>query len=514
MAAPDERGEMPLIGRLTIEDGHLIYRNPAVGLDIDGRISSAEGTGGDKGQSQLTFKGEGRLQGEAFRANVTGGSLLTLREGEKPYPVRVDIEAASSHLLISGTLEDPVQVEGLDLRIALEGPDLSRLTRITGVPLPMTPTYKLSGVLERDGQRWAVRGLDGEMGHSDLSGDVFYDATGERTKVEADLHSKVLDYRDVGPLIGLEAQREEGDGEAEKKDPAAPPPKVLPTAPLSIEQVRNIEADVRFKGDKVEAPNVPLDGVEMALTIDDGVLTLKPITVGVAGGTTEAVIKVDARKEPVVTDYNIRLKNYALEDFFAAAGLEGKAKGRIDGRIRLKGTGNTVAESLGSAGGDIRLVMEEGEVSNLGLELAGLDLAQSLGVLAQGDAPVPIRCFVADFNVDDGAVWPRVFVFDTTDTTLTADGGLNFKDESLNLRLSAHPKDSSLAALRSPITVKGSFSRPDLGVEKAPLVARAGAALALGALLTPLAAILAFIDPSLQKDSDCGALLQDYPVSK
>ena len=158
--------------------------------------------------------------------------------------------------------------------------------------------------------------------------------------------------------------------------------------------------------------------------------------------------------------------------------------------------------------------MGGGEVSNLGMELSGLDIAESLGFLAKGDKKIPIRCFVADFEVKDGAFWPRTFVFDTTDTTLIMDGGANFKDESLNLRVSAHPKDPSLMSVRTPVTIKGHFSEPSVGVEKAPLVARGAAAVALGVLLTPLAAILAFIEPGGQLDSNCGALLQQNKVTE
>ena len=57
--------------------------------------------------------------------------------------------------------------------------------------------------------------------------------------------------------------------------------------------------------------------------------------------------------------------------------------------------------------------------------------------------------------------------------------------------------------------VSGAFSRPQVDVAKAPLAARAAGAVALGALLTPLASILAFIDPGLADDSDCAALLTE-----
>jgi len=62
--------------------------------------------------------------------------------------------------------------------------------------------------------------------------------------------------------------------------------------------------------------------------------------------------------------------------------------------------------------------------------------------------------------------------------------------------------------LRAPITMKGPWAHPALGVAAGPAVAQGGIALALG-VVNPFAAILAFIDPGLAKDANCGPLLAD-----
>ena len=49
---------------------------------------------------------------------------------------------------------------------------------------------------------------------------------------------------------------------------------------------------------------------------------------------------------------------------------------------------------------------------------------------------------------------------------------------------------------------------PKIGVQAGKALEQAGGAAALGALLTPLAAVLAFVDRGLAKDADCAALLQ------
>jgi uncharacterized protein involved in outer membrane biogenesis len=115
----------------------------------------------------------------------------------------------------------------------------------------------------------------------------------------------------------------------------------------------------------------------------------------------------------------------------------------------------------------------------------------------------------ADLPVESGTIKTNFFVLDTSDTLVETQGTADLAAERLDFRIAAHPKDPSPLAARTPVTIGGSFAKPSVGVEAAPLAARAAGAVALGVLLTPLASILAFIEPGLEKDSDCAKLLQE-----
>lgn len=510
-AAPDERTEMPLIGRLSVETGRLGYHDEIAKLDLDGEIASAAGDAGE-GRGEVRFGGQGRLNGETFRMRLRGGSLLMLRETDQPYPLTIDVEAVSSKGRISGTLADPIRFEGLDLDVRLQGPNLAKLAPITGVPLPMTPPYDLKGRLQRNGGTWVIGKMTGVMGHSDIGGQVDIETDRPRLFIAADLRSRRLDYRDAGTLIGIppdmgdEPAPQGTDGKPIKAQRVKGDRRILPDVPLDIGLVRKVDAKVKFKGDQVDAPNVPLSGVDLDLVLENGVLKMAPLAVGVAGGRAISTITIDARKPEVFTDADVRLSNFQLERFLDDAGLPGTGSGRLDGRVRLGGPGNSVRRYLGHADGSVQLMMNRGTFSNLGMELIGLDVAESLGFLAEGDRTIPIRCFVADFEVRKGVMRPKVFVFDTTDTTVTAEGTIGLDRETLDLKFLAHPKDPSPLSVRTPVTVSGHLADPGIGVAAAPLAARGVAAIALGTLLSPLAAILAFIEPGLQEDVDCATL--------
>ena len=527
VAAPEDRTEMPLIGRLRIEDGRFLYHDEKAGIDIDAEVATVVGANSE-GRDRVRLGGRGTMHGEAFRLRMTGGSLLSLRENEEPYPLTIEMEVGETKGRISGTLADPIRFEGLDLDVALSGPDLGRLQIITGVPLPMTPPYDLKGRLHRDGAVMRIEDMAGRVGNSDLGGMIKIDTGRERLYIEADLRSKVLDYRDIGPLVGLRPEEErppntdamtENQRAAAQKagKPAAnkgPPPRVLPDAPLAVEQIREVDAKVKFHGDKVEAPNTPLSAVDLDLLLDNSVLHLRPLKLGVAGGQVNADIRIDARTDAVLTQYDVKLNKFRLERFLESAGLKDSGNGEINGRIQLVGYGDTVQKSLGSANGQIRMAMEDGSLSNLAMELVGLDVAEAARFWAGGDRQIPLRCFVTDFNVEQGLMTPRVFVLDTTDTTVTAEGSISLTQELLGLKIKAHPKDPSLLAARTPINIRGAFSRPSIGVDAGPLAARGAGAVALGVLLTPLASILAFIEPGLESDSDCAALLKQVQTGQ
>jgi uncharacterized protein involved in outer membrane biogenesis len=82
------------------------------------------------------------------------------------------------------------------------------------------------------------------------------------------------------------------------------------------------------------------------------------------------------------------------------------------------------------------------------------------------------------------------------------------RDETLDMQLQGKPKNFQFVRLRAPITVKGPWQHPALGVKAGSVVAQGGIGAALG-LINPFAAILAFIDPGLAKDANCGPLLSD-----
>jgi hypothetical protein len=53
--------------------------------------------------------------------------------------------------------------------------------------------------------------------------------------------------------------------------------------------------------------------------------------------------------------------------------------------------------------------------------------------------------------------------------------------------------------------IKGTLEHPSIGLDAGKLAEQGAVATVLGALLTPFAAVIAFVDPGLAKNKDCAA---------
>jgi len=79
--------------------------------------------------------------------------------------------------------------------------------------------------------------------------------------------------------------------------------------------------------------------------------------------------------------------------------------------------------------------------------------------------------------------------------------------EELDLSIKGEPKKLRIARLRTPVEVHGHLRDPSIGVDAGKVAKQGAVAAALGAVLTPFAAIVAFVDPGLAKNENCAALL-------
>jgi uncharacterized protein involved in outer membrane biogenesis len=157
----------------------------------------------------------------------------------------------------------------------------------------------------------------------------------------------------------------------------------------------------------------------------------------------------------------------------------------------------------------VSVIVPHGEVNAAFAELTGINVARGGGLLLKGNEDkAEIRCGVAQFGVRDGTMHAENVVFDTQDVRITGQGDVRLGPEELDLSIKGEPKKLRFARLRTPIEINGKLRKPSIGIDAGKTAKQGAIATALGTVLTPFAAIIAFVDPGLAKDENCAALLQ------
>lgn len=449
-------------------------------------------------------------------APVTGGGkvgqVLSLKDQDTPYPVQADMRSGPSRIAIEGTVTAPAKLKAVDLQLELAGRSMARLYNFTGITLPETPAFstsgRLRGELDREYGRWTYENFKGKVGSSDIHGKLVYEGGKPRGKLSGNVASNKLVFEDLGPLIGADSNASKKARGVEAVQPGG---KVLPVEEFRTERWKAIDADVRYAADKiVREKTLPISKLSAHLIMKDGVITLAPLDFGVAGGTLRSTIRLDGSGKAgntIAATAKVQARHIQIKQLFPTIEQMQATVGQVNGDAQLSATGTSVAALLGSSNGEVKALVNQGTISKMLLEMMGLNVGNIIVTKLFGDKPVELNCLAADFDVRKGVMQSQVFVVDTKEAIIRVDGTVNLGNEALDLTIHPETKALRLFTLRSPLYVRGPFSKPDVAVDKGVLALKAGGAAALAAIAAPVAALIPLINTGPGEDSDCGRLV-------
>jgi len=523
VGAPKSAGQpakLPTIRRLIVESGKLHVVDQIRKLTFSGSLVAAD-QAGKNDSAAFQVRCTGTLNGKPFGLEANGGPLIDL-EPDKPYSVSTRLTAADITLDSHIKFSKPFDFGSLEVKFVVSGNDLADVFYLTGLALPNTPKYRLAATVQVDGSVIEINELQGHLGSSDISGQGHVDTTGKIPSLTATLFSKQLNIADLAPTLGEQPPQADSLAAKAPKAPhpapspsspsaGAPPTKgglLLPDADLQVDRVRGMNADITYRAAAVTAPKVPMKAVGFHLVLDNGLLTMDPLSFALDVGQFSGSVQIDARQDVPVTTIDMRIEKIDLGQFKSATMTSPPLQGVLQGRFQFHGAGSSLHKFASASDGTVSVVIPHGRIREAFAQLTGINVLKGLGLLlTKQDGEADIRCGIVDLKDHDGSLNTTTVYVDTSNVLITGRGHINLRDESIDLALQGDPKNVTFVRLRSPISIHGTLESPAVGLKAGKLAEQVGEAVALGAVLTPAAAALAFVDPGLAKDKDCSTVL-------
>jgi uncharacterized protein involved in outer membrane biogenesis len=504
---------LPAIQDAIIELGTLTMIDDLRRLNLTGSIEAREEV--DQGDGKpLHIAGRGTLNDEPFQLDLSGGALLAISP-DHPYAFTLSMRAGQQDIEVQGAVLRPFDFGGLDLQVDARGRDLADLYYLTQIGLPNTPPYRVQAHIARTGQRFNIRDIKGLLGTTDIGGTVDVDVSHKRPAIVAKVISRHMFLKDMGAITGsrlganttvdAKTTADSPAGSSTAKSEAA---RLFPVAHLQVNRVQGMDADVTFTANAVTAGAVPITDVNATLTVKDGVLTVHPVRLNMPQGRLSGLVSIDTRLRPPKVLLDMQATDVQLEQIKGRApNATAPLGGIFEARAIIAGRGDSVHDLMASANGTVTGVIPHGDIRAAFAELTGVDVAKGVGLLfKKPDDRATIRCGLAQFDVQRGTARADSILMDTQNVLITGGGQIDLGDEKLDLSIEGHPKKPRLIRLRTPVRIKGHVLKPTVALETGHLIKQGGIAAALGTVLAPLAAVLAFVDPGLAKDQNCAQL--------
>ena len=509
-STPKKRNEFPDLRRFAVTDSTLVFHNGETEARSELSVAKLDIRQPDP-SSPVTVEADGAFQKAALHLAGQVGPVAQLRQPQQPYPIKFNGDAGGIKLATEGSIAEPLDFAGINLRLSLSGTKLHELADRLGVPLPELPDFRSTAVLSGGKGKFELKSLALRTGQSDLEGGIAIDTTQKVPTVRAELTSKLIDLADFKGLYGGKPQ--ESSAPAKPPDPGE---RVIPNTPISVGKLPGINADLDFDGTNVKSSGgVPLERVSLGVSLKQGMLEFRRLRFHTADGDVDLSFRFTpyTQSGPPQLRASIDVRHVDLHKLLSGKNMPGMVKqttGIIGGFAKLDTSGVTMREFLARMDGDAGLFMQNGQLSQLLEQIAPINVLSAVGVYLRGDKPVPINCFITRFNIHQGVATASPLLADTAEDTIIGEGNINFADETPFLTLTPHNKRFTVVSLRTPVDVRGTFRKPDYHLRKGELASRLEKALGLGVVFPPVG-IAQLVDTGLGEQNACAKTFAAQP---
>jgi uncharacterized protein involved in outer membrane biogenesis len=448
---PKNRGQFPTLIEFNLRDGAVSYRTSSGAILRGVMHELTVRSGGDDQAVVLAL--DGAYNDMPARMTAETESFATLRNRSVPFGTVFSVAMASSTVHFQGTMTEPLDFDGVQGSLKIDGRDLGAFLRIFDTEIIAALPVSVIGGLHRSGDDWRLSDAKGTLATNGFIGTL---ALMEAGRAKPDDLTLVLDFAelDVKQLL-------KGDSPASAA--------TLGALSLRLDGVRATNLDASVKARQLDYGAIRVADVALHGVIRAGQINLSQVNFAIAGGTFDGSGVAQTAANGTHVTASVGFSGVDAGRISESLGAEaGQFSGKLDGGLILEMTGETVRHALEASRGRAAVAMTQGSVARALLERASADL-RSLFRKDEGAARIGCLLGIIDLRNGVGTISP--LRLQTQNTTLIGGGLVDFLGERLDVTIKSEATSTGFFALDVPFRVSGNFAA--LGVQ--PMIASSAA---------------------------------------
>ncbi len=480
---------------LQIRPANLSYTGQIADKALDVTFNSAELTA--RRDDPLTAVFEGKLNGAAFKADVSTANLMDIQKADTPLPVRVTLQTADVQFKAEGSIARPFENNEFELKYELTGKEIQGLDPLADFAVPLRGAFRAQGRITARGNRFTYE-EDLRVGKSDLKADITVLQDSPRPKITGSIFASQLHLDDVRLF---EVDKDTG--------PAADRSRVIPDYTIPIDTLLAVDLDLDIKAERIRAAKGDLGDLVLKVSLKDGRFKSSLNVTGFKGARISGEFDVNAGADPPMTKIQLNARDLNYGFLLRSMDVTDLLEGQIDLHIDLSGSGATRYNFLGNAAGRITIIGGPGRISGRRIDLWAADLIPTmLSPKWQREAVTEMNCFVAHIELQEGQAEIEDLLLDTQRITIAGSGILDLETEELDVLIAPRPKRASLVSLANPVRIEGTLSEPEVSVTRLPRRRRLAGTGILAGLVNPAFLLFALSDSGTGEANPCDAAVE------
>jgi uncharacterized protein involved in outer membrane biogenesis len=495
------------IGGVRITDGEVLSRDARSGRETRIEAPAITLAPGAATDGELSLAASLTVNGTPVRLSGTVGGADALA-GTRPFPFNLKAEAAGGTASFAGSVARLHELEGLQASVALESSQPQVLARLLGVTLPDVSPVRVWAQVRGAGGTYTASDVRAEIGRSALSGTVSYAAGRPLPTLTADLAATRLD---LPTLLGSEPPGSPAQG--------AQASKVFSTSPLSLAFLTAFDGTLDLRAATLVVGH-GAEGSDAAVraTLREGQLDIRLLSLAFGGGRVSGQLRLAAGSPPAFSG-ELSGRSVAVTSLLGALGIRFPCSGgATELTASLRGGGRSLHEWAASLDGTVRVEVGKGRIATGELALGADVMSQvfaAINPFHKRETTTELRCAVLNVPVEHGTVrLDRRFGVETSQLDLMGAGTVDLGTEALDLEVRSRARQGlgvGLGSFAGAVTVRGTLSRPSLGLNPISTVATTATTVGAAAVTGGLSIVAKRIWERLFAKSPCATALREGP---
>ncbi|MGR3678867.1 MAG: AsmA family protein [Paracoccaceae bacterium] len=383
------------------------------------------------------------------------------------------------NLQVSGTVENVLRFEDLDLNIEVDVPssaDLMEAMKLKPVDAGHTALWAR---VKSQGTDWnAEAGV--RIGGSDLEFTLDLDDAMTAPVMRGLIDSDLIQLDHLRKIISaaielrkLDKPAAEGDAETSDADDSetSDPKEPSPVTDLTLQPIgravllSGIDLDLDIDLRKIEGSQ-GISTLQSELVLKDKHLKAGPLKFEYGGGQFDVSGEMDLNNTDHILNLTGQAGGWKLDDLLESLNFRKGASGTLHGQFDIAGQTSSIKDFLGSLDGSATLSMSGGSIETQLLDLAGLGVLPWL--FSDKQKVAPITCLHAPIAMASGTVSTKRTTLETDQVQIVVFGGVDLSSQAIDINVQPRKIGEPLKRSPWPFTVDGTFKDPKIQLKEGP----------------------------------------------